>query len=136
MRLTIQTALKRLANLVPIFSVAMLVAGCASDVNPSERYVFPYGGAQTPPQASHAGTPATTAAPVNNYSKLRVGDLIIVTFSDMASPPPRQELNIPDTGFVTLPYNVKVQAVDKTTTELERDIRDAYVPSIFVSLTV
>jgi len=115
--------------------------GCASDANPPQRYVFPYGSPQgaptgSTPSTSGAGTTGFGAAPGDTYSKLRVGDLIIVSFSDQVNPPPRQEVNIPDTGVVTLPYNVKVQAVGKTTTELEKDIRDAYVPAIFVSLTV
>jgi len=45
-------------------------------------------------------------------------------------------MNIPDGGMITLPFNVHVQAIDKTTTQLEKDIRDAYVPSLFVNLTV
>jgi protein involved in polysaccharide export with SLBB domain len=135
MRLIILAGLNRLAGLASLVTAVCLMVGCASDVNPGERYEFPYQPPQTT-QAGAAGTPGGAAATGDTYSKLRVGDLIIVTFSDLPNPPPRQELNIPDTGLVTLPYNVKVQAVGKTTTELERDIRDAYVPGIFVSLTV
>lgn len=124
-----------MAGLASLLSVAILTAGCASDINPPKRVEFPIGSAANP-KPMPAGSIGVAAGPSDTYSKLRVGDLIIVTFSDQVNPPPRQELNIPDTGFVTLPYNVKVQAVGKTTTELERDIRDAYVPAIFVSLTV
>jgi polysaccharide export outer membrane protein len=71
-----------------------------------------------------------------SFARLRVGDLIIISFSDQVNPPPRQEVHIPDSGIITLPYNVQVKAAGKTTTQLEREIRDAYVPGIFVNLTV
>src|SRR5687767_6681521 len=129
MRLIILTGLNRLLGLASLLSVAILAVSCASDLNPPKRVEFPIGSA-TNSKPTTAGAPGVGAVPGDTYSKLRVGDLIIVTFSDQATPPPRQELNIPDTGFVTLPYNVKVQAVGRTTTELERDIRDAYVPGI------
>ena len=38
--------------------------------------------------------------------------------------------------MVTLPFNIHVKADGKTTTQLEKDIRDAYVPHLFVNLTV
>ncbi len=81
------------------------------------------------------GTNGATAD-VDQFSRLRVGDLILINFSDIQMPPPKQEVNIPDSGVITLPFNVHVKADGKTTTELEKEIRDAYVPSLFVNLTV
>ena len=141
----IRIGFQRLAGLGATLAAAILLAGCASQVNPQERYVFPFPSSPSVTPQSVSGSAAaantnkggTIAADLSdNYSRLRVGDLIIVTFSDQVNPPPRQEVNIPDTGVVTLPYNVQVQAIGKTTTELERDIRAAYVPAVFVNLTV
>lgn len=125
---------KRFAGWSALLSVFALMAGCATSVNPEQRYAFPY--SPPPAQENPAGRgPLGQPADASGYSKLRVGDLIIVTFSDLPNPPPRQEMNIPDNGVIALPHNVRVQAVDKTTSELERDIQAAYVPGIFVSLS-
>jgi polysaccharide export outer membrane protein len=126
------TGLKRFLGWSAMMSVVAFLAGCASEINPGERYSFPYGAPPTPDNP--------TGKPVDldpgQYSKLRVGDLIIVTFSDLPNPLPRQEINIPDGGMIALPNNVRVQAAGKTTTELEQEIRAAYVPSIYVNLSV
>ena|ERR1043166_8118353 len=132
--------------------VSALFAGCASSPNPSKRVVFP---GDPPPEAPTRIAAATAMAPVptsvaaagpavapargsDSFSRLRVGDLINVSFTDLPANVAilPQSMNIPATGVITLPYNVHVQAADKTTTELERDIRNAYVPSLFVNLTV
>src|SRR6185503_17119683 len=41
-----------------------------------------------------------------------------------------------DDGLLTLPMNVQVQAVGKTPTQLQAEIRKAYVPRYYVNLTV
>ncbi len=96
------------------------------------------GSGQFPPPISPPTTGGTNgvSADVDQFSRLRVGDLIMISFSDIEKPPQKQEVNIPDSGVITLPFNVHVKADGKTTTELEKDIRDAYVPSLFVNLTV
>jgi polysaccharide export outer membrane protein len=38
--------------------------------------------------------------------------------------------------MVTLPYNVQINAVGKTTGELQTEIRNRYVPDYYVNLTV
>lgn len=83
-----------------------------------------------------AGGSTTNAVADSSFSILRVGDLIMINFSDIERPPLKQEVNIPDSGMITLPFNIHVKADGKTTTQLEKDIRDAYVPSLFVNLTV
>jgi len=104
---------------------ALWLAGCASsDPNPANRYRFPdeAGGSSADQRLVYSST-------------LLPGDQIVITFSDMDRPPQQQLLNVPETGVVTLPFDVHVQAIGKTTTQLEKDIRDAYVPSIFIKLT-
>src|SRR5262245_45381740 len=126
------TRLERSSGLALILLVSALLAGCFSDPNPHPRAAFP---GETPGGPRQTGDSPTLVSR-GQFSKLRVGDLIIVNFSDQLNPPPRQEVNIPDGGVITLPFNVHVQAAGKTTTELEKDIRDAYVPNLFINLTV
>jgi polysaccharide export outer membrane protein len=70
---------------------------------------------------------------------LRVGDFITVAFTDI--PPAtttmtrEQRLRIPDDGMITLPYNVRVQAAGRSTSQLESEIRANCVPDLFQSLT-
>ena len=60
----------------------------------------------------------------------------MVNFTDV--PPPgllEIKTRIPADGMITLHYNVRVKALGKTIDELQRDIRAAYVPSLYVNLT-
>src|SRR6185503_15346045 len=105
-------------------------------------------------QSAHSVVPPiNTAAPAANdgssnallllpgqqaSSKLGVGDLLTVNFSDVPerSMPAEQQHRIGDDGLLTLPMNVQVQAVGKTPTQLQAEIRKAYVPRYYVNLTV
>jgi len=131
------TGLKRFSGLSALLFAAALLAGCSSDPNPSDR-VFPSAGAYGAP-AGWAATGNTNTLGTDSgqgFSFLRVGDLITISFADV---PPlsmrEQQVRIPDSGVITLPYNVRVQAAGKTTGQLENDIREAYVPKYFVNLT-
>lgn len=108
-----------------------LLAGCQTSSTPSSGQHF----ASTNPPPLIGGS-ITNAVTDSSFSILRVGDLIAINFSDIEKPPLKQEVNIPDGGMITLPFNIHVKADGKTTTQLEKDIRDAYVPSLFVNLTV
>jgi polysaccharide export outer membrane protein len=125
------TGLKRFLGWSALLYAAALLAGCAtSDPNPEGR-VFP----AAPTVAGAPG--ATTNAFDEGFAILRVGDMITVSFADLPglSSLRDQQMRIPDSGSITLPFNVRVQAAGKTTSQLEKDIRDAYVPKYFVSLT-
>ncbi len=129
------TGPKRGSGLTLILGALLLLAGCSSDPNPHHRFVFPGSQAALSPEITGTAPPPA-GRPADSFSVLRRGDLVTVSFSDV--PPPGiypQNINIPDGGIITLPYNVQVQAAGKTTTELERDIRNAYVPKLFVNLT-
>ena len=142
----------------------LLLTGCggtkhASDpVNPATRFVFPGQDAASASARQPALNPATAPSPalpqapvpytnvgVNPNAMtpqavsaiLAAGDLVRVTFSDL--PPPGLqpvEIRIPEDGRITLPYNMTVQAVGKTVSQLQDEIRNAYVPKLFVNLTV
>lgn len=130
------TGLKRFLALVTTLSAAALLAGCYTDPNPKGR-VFPNAAAGAPVGGA---LPQKAATPAPDYgesiSKLHAGDPLTITFSDV---PPQmmqeQRVRIPEDGTITLPFNVRVKAAGKTTSQLEKEIRDAYVPTWFVNLT-
>jgi polysaccharide export outer membrane protein len=67
---------------------------------------------------------------------LRAGDTIMISFGDIPQPiaPITQELGAD--GKITLPFNIIVQAIGKTTRQLEQEIRSEYVPKYYNYLTV
>jgi len=122
------TGLKRTFAWSLLLCFLIVLAGCASNPNPKERVLT------SARSATATNNPAPSA--VDGVAFLRVGDPLSIAFADV---PPlvmqEQRLRIPDSGIITLPYNVHVQAAGKTISQLEKDIRDAYVPSLFVQLT-
>ena len=153
--------LSKLFALGAWLSLAPILAGCGSaqyaadPVNPQQPFVFPGQTASsvagTPTQAPVVlGMPSTalTQAPVPiapvatnpnqmvSSGVLRVGDLVRVSLLDIPQPPQPVEIRIPDDGRITLPYNITVDARGKTVSQLQEEIRKAYVPTYFVRLTV
>jgi protein involved in polysaccharide export with SLBB domain len=142
--------------------LASVLAGCGSvqyadPVNPPQPFTFP---GQTPAavvsmpaQAPGVGmpSPALPQSPVPiapvavnpnqlpphiSSGVLRVGDLVRVSLLDIPQPPQPVEIRIPDDGRITLPYNITVDARGKSVSQLQEEIRNAYVPTLFVRLTV
>src|SRR5262245_54813830 len=116
------TDFPRHSALSPMLLVFALCAGCASSPNPARRVVFPgdppaeaptriaaaTAMAPAPVHGSEAAaTPATAAVRgSDSFSRLRVGDLINVSFSDLPANVAilPQSMNIPAAGLITLPY--------------------------------
>ncbi len=91
--------------------------------------------APAPADSDQAPTSAPTKAPMTS-SKLRVGDMVTISFSDVPAPGLQFiQARIPDDGMLTLHYSVRVKAAGLTIPEVERDIRAAYVPRLFRNLT-
>lgn len=86
--------------------------------------------------ATNAGGNVSRAG--DSFNVFRVGDPIMVTFSDL--PPDTQIKPIDETikedGTITLSYNRKFVAVGKTAGQLQDEIRAFYVPDYFKNLTV
>jgi protein involved in polysaccharide export with SLBB domain len=117
--------LKIFRAIISVAALALLMAG-VTGCGSHEPYRFPGDGLPTP-------------APISSMQStvLRVNDMISITFSDVPNPPGLQEIRsrIPASGMLTLHYNVQVAAAGKTIPELEKEIRDAYVPRLFKQLT-
>jgi len=81
---------------------------------------------------------ATNLSRPKDYSqyRLRVGDSLAITYSDTPVLIPASEARINDDGKITLMQNHTFDAAGKTCTMLANEIRDAYVPSYFVNMTV
>jgi len=163
--MTLRTVLRG-AGLSFAFAFPLLLAGCGGlayndpNVPAGERYFNTVGahpinatgaqatstaGAQTLKPAVAQPRPADVASntPIvpsgQSSSKLGVGDLLTITFSDIprdSGLPLEQEHRIGDDGLITLPFNVQIQAAGKTPTHLQQEIRKAYVPSYYVNLSV
>jgi polysaccharide export outer membrane protein len=69
-----------------------------------------------------------------------VGDFLYVSFTDLpgiaAGQFRDQKIRVPDSGMITLPYNVRVQAAGRTIPQLESEARAKYVPDYFQQFTI
>lgn len=147
--------LTRLLAVAGLFGLVAALSGCSSlsytDPNPSARY-FDREGAGRPGDVASAapgmhGTGGGTAAATpgqpllpgtgESTSKTSIGDLITINFTDAPAGalPLELRVRVGSDGMIILPFNKQVRAVGKTPTELQKEIRDAYVPSLFVNLT-
>lgn len=134
----------RFLPLAALVAAALVVSGCRSlsysDPNPSARYLDREGGGRPGDVASAA--PVVPVTPVaggsgESASKTSVGDLLTINFTDIPPGvlPPEMRVRVGSDGMITLPFNVQVRAIGKTPTELQAEIRGAYVPTWFVNLT-
>lgn len=81
--------------------------------------------------ASNRATPAG-----DNIDLIRVGDSLVITYSDLPILQPPEEQRVKDDGTIILMQNQTFHAADKTRGELEKEIRARYVPDIFKNMTV
>jgi polysaccharide export outer membrane protein len=100
-------------------------------------------GCQTTPRASYAAAPAPAVSGTNSImadggstEAIHVGDSLIVVFSDVPGTIPPFEVRVNDEGSITLYLNEKFMAAGKTRAQLEKEIRERYVPRIYVRMTV
>ncbi len=67
---------------------------------------------------------------------LRVGDPLILIFSDLPVSTQPLESRIKDDGTITLLLNQTFTAAGKTVGQLEQEIRARYVPAYYINMTV
>lgn len=110
--------------------VGFLAAGCASHKTEVPFSSEPAFGA---PSGTDTGARTNVAGPGVVF---RVGDLVIVSFSDTLEPLQPHEERIKEDGFITLPLIGPVKALGKTPGELQKEIQEKYVPKYYKRLTV
>ena len=67
---------------------------------------------------------------------LNVGERIVVILSDIPNGPPPQEVVISEDGKITLHLDKTFSAAGKTRSQLEKEIKEYYVPNFYTRMTV
>ena len=122
----------------------LLLTGCQTNRADSSFSEVPGMEATAQGGTAPGGTPAiapnASATKTNSLDLsaeiIKVGDVLIISFSDLPTPMPPFDQKVKDDGAITLIYNQPFQAAGKRTGDLEREIRAFYVPSYFRNLTV
>jgi protein involved in polysaccharide export with SLBB domain len=128
-----------------LWLAAVLVGGGLAGCKSADEFGFdPLKDTRNPAQVSSvapvvlSNNDGNVSRASNSFNVFRVGDPIMVTFSDL--PPEIQikpiEETIKEDGTITLIYNQKFVAVGKTAGQLQDEIHDHYVPGYFRNLTV
>jgi polysaccharide biosynthesis/export protein VpsN len=123
----------RLVAGVLLLLMLAAISGCSS--------APPRDGSALPGSSAAGGTNTNPLILGDTGSTLRIGDYITIAFTDIPVGPAtttmtrEQRIRIPDDGTIVLPYNVRVQAAGRSTSQLESEIRAKYVPDLFQSLT-
>jgi polysaccharide export outer membrane protein len=102
-------------------SVAPVTSSTAVDAQPATR---------VKQQHAPPGTPDTKSTDV-----IRVGEMLHIVFSDTPTAIPTVDDKVRDDGNITLMYNERFHAADKTPQDLAEEIRKRYVPNYFAQLT-
>jgi polysaccharide export outer membrane protein len=113
------------ATLGLVLGLGLLGAGCETTSSDHIRFSAVEGEEEYPGVA--------TGEDAARFAK---DDLVRITFSDTPVPPEPHEESIKEDGTITLPLIGPVQAAGKTTGELQKTIRDKYVPNYYKRLTV
>jgi protein involved in polysaccharide export with SLBB domain len=118
----------------------LVVAGCAGTNNTDESK-NPF--KPLPPDldvsAANGATnqpPRGLAAIVQSADRFAIGDQVTVKFSGTIDQIPTHEERIKDDGTITLSLIGAVAAAGKTPGELQKEIKDRYVPDYYKRLTV
>ena len=113
-----------------LLAVTLFLTGCGT---PSGGTNPPPAGAVTGAGAPPQGTNLLTGAV--SFETLLVGEKLTITFLDPSGTPPF-ERKLPADGKITLLYDQEFDAVGKTVSELEKEIRTRYVPKYFTRLSI
>lgn len=136
MRMSIHNGLRLLGIVCGWLAAGWLVAGCnspASKASGAEASAAPPAATGAAPDARAAGPDA----PRTTSDLLRVGDSLVVNLMDLPETVAPMEVTIKEDGSITLPLlNQQVPAANKTTGELEQEIKQRYVPGYYKRLTV
>jgi protein involved in polysaccharide export with SLBB domain len=124
-----------------ILALVIAMSGCTRS---NRGHTVPVLSEMASPTPLH-GYSVTDDSPATNASRnaeseqvIREGNILLITFSDLSSGStlPAFDQQVKDDGSITLIYKSVFQAARKKTGDLEKEIRDFYVPVCFASLTV
>jgi len=135
---------ERLCIVSCLLLMGLLFAGCQTNRGDSGFSEVP--GVQTtaPGASPPAGQSATTSVAAKSGTAtsaetseiIQLGNVLLITFSDLPPPPLGPfDQRVKDDGTITLIYNRVFKAVGKRTGDLEKEIRDFYVPAYFINMT-
>ena len=119
-----------------LFLTGLFIAGCESGNSGGQFSEVP--GVTDPSPANSGLRPAHAPGMTNSDSAevIFVGDVLVVIFSDTPNYIGPFEVPVHDDGTITLQLNKTFHAAGKSRAQLEREVRDAYVPSEWLHLTV
>ncbi len=124
-----------------ILALVVVLSGCT---RANRSHTVPVLSKMSSPTPLH-GYSVTNHLPATNASRnteneqvIREGNILLITFSDLSSGSalPAFDQQVKDDGSITLIYKSVFQAARKKTGDLEKEIRDFYVPVCFANLTV
>jgi polysaccharide export outer membrane protein len=104
-------------------------SGCQTGSSGSNYAAFQTG-------AAGGSEGASTLSDGGNTEIINIGDSLTVIFSDAPVPEKNFEVRVNEEGTITLIQNEKFVAVGKTRGQLEKEIRERYVPRYYVRMTV
>jgi len=140
--------LGRLGVVSCLLLTGLFFAGCQTNKADSSFSEVPgvepvaQGGTATGNQTATPAANPNPAAPATNPDSsaefIKSGDILLISFADLpsGSQMPPFDQKVKDDGTITLIYNRAFHAAGKRTGELEKEIRDFYVPAYFINLTV
>ena len=103
--------LKKMAGCLAVLATLCLLAGCETNNNTPDRPKLP--------KSTSAGI------------EFKIGELVRVDFSGVDFVIPPHEERVKEDGTITLAQIGSVKAEGKTPGQLQKDIRDRYVPKIY-----
>ena len=122
----------------------LLLAGCSTGTSSSEANFAgvgnsigaPAGGTSNEAAGSAVQNPAGKDGNEYNVDDIRVGDTITITISDTPTVITPIDERVKSDGTIILLQNQTFEAAGKKRGELEKEIRDRYVPDFFRTMTV
>jgi polysaccharide biosynthesis/export protein VpsN len=119
---TVGKPVRRWSAVCALISVAFFLAGCHS---------------HSPKKSSGDRPEVGTGAPGRiEPAVFHVGDTVTVTITDLPTPQPIFEEKVKEDGTITLLLNQVFKAEGRTTVDLEKEIRERYVPNLYKYMTV
>lgn len=111
---------------------ALFVAGCKTGSSEAQFQDVP---GKT---AAAGGTDGNSGQTSGNAQDelIHPGDSLTIAFSDLPTTYPQMTMRVNQDGTITLIENQTFTAAGKTRSQLEKEIRERYVPNIFKKMTV